>query len=217
MLGKLLDKLLGKKDSVINADPRTIPVPASMYGPGPEYVSTAPKGYAATYPGNPYATTVGSDLPTLADQRSIARYGQMRFYDETETENLQRHSVETLQTRDFSNNTEKYGGVVQPTRPAPERWTAYTHPNLYSFVRPFNSHAARELNGYHFSMADHRRTYDVMTMKPVRQIRNTYRTEPGQWDANIVDKVEGDNTTTVTGYDNTSAPDEVGSRASFRL
>jgi hypothetical protein len=39
----------------------------------------------------------------------------------------------------------------------------------------------------HFSMADHRRTYDVLGMAPVQSRRNTYRADPAPWDANVVD------------------------------
>lgn len=72
--------------------------------------------------------------------------------------------------------------------PGPEpRPTNRLSPNTYSFTRPFDQHSARRLNGLHFSMADHRRNYDILGMEPVRRRRNTFRAEPAPWDTDIVD------------------------------
>lgn len=82
-----------------------------------------------------------------------------------------------------------------PPEPRPMNRMA---PRTYSFTRLFDqlnrTHAgdpltgsARTLNGQHFSMADHRRKYDILTMRPASSRRNTYRMEPTPWDLDIVD------------------------------
>lgn len=73
------------------------------------------------------------------------------------------------------------------TPPVEPRLTQQMSPHRYVFTRPFDQHAARQFNGDHFSMADHRRTYPVMGMAPVGWKRNTYRADPTPWDTNIVD------------------------------
>jgi hypothetical protein len=54
-------------------------------------------------------------------------------------------------------------------------------------MRPFAKDAAWLFDGSHFSMADNRRAYDILTMAPVPHRRNTYRVEPSPWDTDIVD------------------------------
>jgi hypothetical protein len=77
--------------------------------------------------------------------------------------------------------------VVQPeTRPLQRQ-----SPNTYTFTRPFDQGIARQLNGVHFSMADHRREYPIMGMQPVKRRRNTFRVEPAPWDSDIVDMPTG--------------------------
>ena len=64
-------------------------------------------------------------------------------------------------------------------------------PRRYSFTRPFDQgtkgNGARQLNGQHFSMADHRRDYPILGMRPWNQHRNTYRVDPAPWDAEMYD------------------------------
>jgi len=81
---------------------------------------------------------------------------------------------------------------VPLTRP-----TGLASPSMYRFYRPFDQlnrpyddvvvGTARDLNGQHFSMADHRRTYDILGMAPQKTPRNTYRLEPTPWDDHMVD------------------------------
>lgn len=81
--------------------------------------------------------------------------------------------------------------------PAPSRRTDSLSPSTWRFFRPFDQlnrayvdttvGSARRFNGSHFSMADHRRTYDVTGFAPVRGHRNTYRYDPAPWDSNVVD------------------------------
>lgn len=77
--------------------------------------------------------------------------------------------------------------------PPEERVTARLGQNTWSFFRLFDQHnrgnagSARYFNGIHFSMADHRRDYEIYGMRPVTSRRNTYRMEPTPWDLDIVD------------------------------
>lgn len=76
--------------------------------------------------------------------------------------------------------------------PPPEpRLTQQMAPRTYTFTRPFMwglpKEGARQFNGNHFSMASHRREYDILGMAPQRRSRNTYRLTPQPWDADIVD------------------------------
>ena len=75
--------------------------------------------------------------------------------------------------------------------PATERTTDRNSPNSYSFTRPFDQQFERRFDGRHFSMADHRRNYPIMGMKPPPTWRNTSRVDPAPWDANIVDTPGG--------------------------
>jgi hypothetical protein len=74
------------------------------------------------------------------------------------------------------------------TPPPETRLTQSMSPSRYWFTRPFDQHAARRLNGLHFSMADHRRDYPIMGMQPVTARRNTYRLDPPPHDIDIVDE-----------------------------
>lgn len=115
-----------------------------------------------------------------------------------------RHNVESV---------DPTGDVVNPgITPSDRRWapnprsvpaaesriTSRLSPRSYDFTRPFDqlnrthygdpaTGSARSFNGMHFSMADHRREYDVVGTMPVRTPRNTFRMEPTPWDANVVD------------------------------
>lgn len=74
------------------------------------------------------------------------------------------------------------------------RWTMDMSPLTYLFERPFDQGAKglgrNQVNGSHFSMADHRRDYEILGMAPAPVSRNTYRTEtPPPWDTNYYDAV----------------------------
>lgn len=110
-------------------------------------------------------------------------------------------------TRDlFSRHAVEYqdadGAEVAPRTPArvpdkprssdvPEnRPTMKMNPNTYLFTRPFPGLGTTgRLNGSHFSMADHRRDYDILGMAAPRKTRrNTFRLEPEPWDTDLVDR-----------------------------
>lgn len=213
----ILDRIIG---AIFNDQPvdrsTEIPPPATMYGDGPDYVNDT-RGGVAPWVGNPYAPQLGRDLPTLGEQRRMAEYGQDDYYRDAEPDTLQRSSVEQIQTTGFYGNPQPPGSNVPVVRSMPvgRPVTDSSHPELYSFIRPFNQETERDFNGDHFSMADHKREYDIYGMQPVYQRRNTYRTEPAQWDTNIVDKVDTAEPVTY-GYDATATPDRAPS-SSYRL
>jgi hypothetical protein len=118
---------------------------------------------------------------------------QDSLYGRMDVDPSKRHSVESV---DADGWTERKGVLASDRRwapnprsvpPAESRVTQSMAPTTYSFTRPFDQHSARQLNGMHFSMADHRREYEILGMAPVRTGRNTYRMEPVPWDVNIVD------------------------------
>lgn len=115
------------------------------------------------------------------------------YWDTRDRDDARRHSVESQRAIGWD---EKKG--VFPTdlrwednprrKPPPERRvTQLMAPRTYVFTRPFDQHSARQFNGTHFSMADHRRNYEILGMAPVQTRRNTYRLEPAPWDIDIVD------------------------------
>jgi hypothetical protein len=75
----------------------------------------------------------------------------------------------------------------RPARPDEPRPTNRLSPHTYLFTRPFAQDTERYFTGDHFSMADHRRRYEIMGMAPPQYRRNTYRADPAPWDANRVD------------------------------
>lgn len=102
---------------------------------------------------------------------------------------------ESVVKRDAIGWTEKKGGSGYSTMaPRPlgkdtgePRPTMALGPNTYFFERPFDARIARHFTGEHFSMADHRRTFEIYGMAPMTHARNTYRIEPGPTDRDITD------------------------------
>lgn len=75
----------------------------------------------------------------------------------------------------------------RPARPDEPRWTQRLSPHNFLFTRPFGQETQRWFTGDHFSMADHRRKYEIMGMAPPQYRRNTYRADPVPWDTDRVD------------------------------
>ena len=103
----------------------------------------------------------------------------------------ERHAVESVDADGF---TERKSGSGRARAddprwnpPAESRPTQQMSPHTYIFERPFDARHARTFTGEHFSMADHRRTYDIFGMAPVTKRTNTFRIEPGPSDADIMD------------------------------
>lgn len=110
-------------------------------------------------------------------------------------EGLERHrAVETVDGdgwRVFRGDMTRKRAIpdIRRTPPPETRKTSDMAPITYSYTRPFDQHNARRFNGFHFSMADHRRNYEIYGMAPINTRRNTYRADPLPWDTDIVDTV----------------------------
>lgn len=138
------------------------------------------------------------------------------FYDQIDADKAERSSVETVDANGWQ---EKQGVNAGETRWAPNprsvpsplsRVTQLLSPSSYSFTRPFGTGTpkigAKQFTGEHFSMADHRRNYEIHGMQPVRSSRNTYRLDPTPWDIDIVDKGPETNYTPDATIVSTPAP-----------
>lgn len=119
------------------------------------------------------------------------------FYADREADTNSRESVTNGNAVGWAEQKGVYPtdmrAVDNPRRtPPPEaRPTQQMGPNTYSFSRPFGHNQPKQseerFNGLHFSMAAHRRNYEIYGMQPVKQGRNTFRIEPQPWDQNLVD------------------------------
>jgi hypothetical protein len=128
------------------------------------------------------------ELLPRQDRRANLRnfFGWWKQYD---ADTAKRESVVAQQT---TGATEKKGrkdrapdarwAVIPETRPT-------LNPHTYFFQRPFGKDVANRLTGDHFSLADNRRAYDILTQTPIPQRRTTYRLEPSPWDANMYDSL----------------------------
>lgn len=150
----------------------------------------------------PSAQRVGA-IPRF-DMRPNPQRPVVEEWRKRDADDQHRHSVEDQTATGWNTPS---GVAPGETRFAPNprsvpvaesRITSRLAPRSYSFTRFFDQFnrthdgdpltgSARTFNGMHFSMADHRRTYDVEGFAPVRSARNTYRIEPTPWDAHIVD------------------------------
>ncbi len=120
-----------------------------------------------------------------------------QFYGSRDADEKKRESV----TDQDANGWNELKGIGSERRfapnpreiPPPEnRVTQQMAPRSYFFWRPFGhglpkAGTPRNFNGQHFSMADHRRNYEIGGMAPASSRRNTYRIEPTPWDSDIVD------------------------------
>jgi hypothetical protein len=120
-----------------------------------------------------------------------------QFYGSRDATKKQQESV----TNQDSNGWTETKGIGSERRfapnpreiPPPEsRVTQQMAPRSYSFWRPFGhglpkAGTPRYFDGEHFSMADHRRNYEIGGMAPATSRRNTFRISPTPWDTDIVD------------------------------
>lgn len=171
-------------------------------GPNSAYAVPNPESGGSPYSGfvwGPKLTTNGVDgtpdahrLQTLPT-RDFHPVDEDAFFAGRDADKKARESV-TYQDADGWEEKKARKSVGRNPRetPPPEtRMTEKLSPSNYTFLRPFDQlskgNGARHFNGNHFSMADHRREYEILGMQPVRNSRNTYRIEPGPWDRNLVD------------------------------
>lgn len=195
---------------------------AGQYGNAAEYGSPS-SDYATSGPGTdaPYNDEFGwAPRPRISvdDTPDAMRVGgfptrTMRpkadeapgvYYRPLDADEKARHSVESQDADGWSELKGQYKIGPDPrwNPPAETRVTERMSPSSYSFTRPFDQGAkgngARTLNGMHFSMADHRREYDILGMRPWGMHRNTYRVDPTPWDADMYDVPPPSTTANVT-------------------
>ena len=169
---------------------------AAFADPPPGYPVNNPLGWAPEY----VRPTDGAGV--RQDMRVDPTRPPSETWAPRDADEAKRHSVED---QDADGWTEQKGGsgkalAADPRRiPPPEsRPTQQMAPRSYSFTRPFDQFnkvyadiqvgARRQLNGTHFSMASHKREYEILGMEPARRSRrNTFRLTPGPWDADLID------------------------------
>src|SRR5215211_3622580 len=150
----------------------------------------------------PSAQRLGT-IPTIQMYPNAVR-PPTEYYGLRDADDARRHSVEDQdadgweERKGIRSGDRRWADNPRLDPPPEDRPTMRMAPRSYSFTRYFDqlnrtdgdepsTGAARRLNGMHFSMADHRRDYEIGGMAPQRTLRNTYRLEPGPWDAGIVD------------------------------
>jgi hypothetical protein len=208
---------------------KTIPKPGPIntvnvgaYG-GPAFVDDQRQA-PVPWIGNPWSPQIGTDgeINTFDQQYADMSHGGQsddyyRLHGQARADNLRNTRTQETITTDFPNLPVPHvhlPPVVARSVPI-ERWTAYGHKELGSYTRPFDQTIRHRLTGDHFSMADHRRNYPIFQMAPVNQRRNTFRLEPAQWDANIVDVVDT-NPPETSGYSSSPQQNAPNNR-SYRL
>lgn len=133
------------------------------------------------------------NLYPVRDVRPTPNQAPEVWYNPIDADDKQRHGVEEIDANGWEETKGRYvvGRNARDTPPPENRITQQRSPRTYSFLRPFDQkskgNGARHLNGNHFSMADHRREYEVLGMRPWSQHRNTYRVDPAPWDADMYD------------------------------
>lgn len=134
------------------------------------------------------------NLYPVRDVRPTPNEAPGVWYSPIDADDRQRHSVEEIDANGWDENKGtpyRVGRNARDTPPPETRLTERMSPRRYSFLRPWDQgskgNGARTLNGNHFSMADHRREYEVLGMRPWSQHRNTYRVDPAPWDADMYD------------------------------
>lgn len=162
------------------ADPRDTDAPyADTFGIAPG-LRTSPTGI-------PDAERIG--VEPIRQRREDARHPDKWWDEGLDHDDARRHAVETQHTT-IDRLRHPWGLFRAPDPrwiPVPTvRPTTEASPRSYDFTRPFMRPPVRN-TGVHFSMADHRRNYDILGMSPVPSHRNTFRIEPTPWDADQYD------------------------------
>jgi hypothetical protein len=180
-----------------------IPIPNEAYARPPAGYPHSVGGYAdqletgiGTTPDAQRVGTIPIETPTGPNPGDPAQW-----YEQQDRDTANRESVVQQQYSGIAERVDRSAGAGSRFAPNPNlippqnnRWTQYLNPNNEYFVRPFAwgmegvpKVGARYLNGVHFSMASHKRNYEIFGMAPRRQRRNTLSRMPAPWDENIVD------------------------------
>lgn len=173
----------------------TYVVPSHGAYSAPSLDSGAP--YIKEFGWGPELRTSAQQIPSAQRLQTIPRRDYRpepvrppeEFWDRLDADKARRHSVEKVDADGWTEQKgyKRFAPNPRSTPPPETRPTQQMAPRSYSFERPFDQHSARQFNGWHFSMADHRREYEILGMAPVRSMRNTYRIEPRPWDVDVVD------------------------------
>lgn len=150
-----------------------------------------------TYGANPYAVTVGKDLPTIPNQDAIlthwyrppANQHPEAWWKDNNDSEFELDKQQLFQTRGWASDASRQQSAPNPWvdgTPLP-RVTSEMSPSNYRHLRPFDNRMERQLNGSHSSMASMKRSYQVNGMTPARSLRNTFRLEPSPRDLENVD------------------------------
>lgn len=187
-----------RADMQITAVPEYVIPQMGSYGAPP---ITEGSPYNDEFGWGPTLRTTAQEIPSAQrlkvipdhDFRPDGNRPPEEFWRPIGAENVKRHTVEQVdadgwgELKGIHNTDRRWAPNPRSTPPPEPRPTTMMSPSSYSFTRPFDQHSARQFNGTHFSMADHRRNYEILGMSPARTMRNTYRIEPTPWDQDIVD------------------------------
>lgn len=152
-------------------------------------------GYADS-PIGAYAPPPSVDPDRLDQRTRVQTYPSAHdvdgYYRRADADTAQRESVTAEVSTGWTERKSGSGYSEMAPRPLGKdtgepRPTLAMSPNTYAFERPFDAKMERRFTGEHFSMADHRRTFEIYGMAPVARARNTYRIEPGPTDRDITD------------------------------
>lgn len=160
----------------------------------------------------------------VREMRPEAYHAPEDWYRPQDLDDKTRHAVEDQDANGWVEQKARYKIGPDPRWNPPQetRMTEQLSPRSYSFTRPFDQgskgNGARHLNGIHFSMADHRRNYPILGMRPWGQNRNTYRIDPAPWDAEMYDvpPEQQPETTSQGRIQAVDIPESLGAR-SYRL
>jgi len=160
--------------------------------------------------------SAGQDFPAASRAQLIPRYDRrpdegspVTYWGESGIEGTtgkirSRSGGEDLKANEIAMDPYRYDLGQRRWQDTPRRTpidsgrpTARYSPSNWRFLRPFDqlnrpyeefvTGSARHLTGMHFSMADHRRLYEILGMAPQKSHRSTYRVEPPPWDQKMVD------------------------------
>lgn len=182
------------------ADPNAPPYAAGGTGvgmsPNHSYDTSTPwsgDGFSDS-PVQAYASPPSVDPDRLETRTRVDSRPNLRdvfaWWRRKDADTAKRESVTRENAVGWTERTQHPRSVADRPRPSDTgnpRPTGEMGPNTYFFERPFDATMERRFNGVHFSMADHRRTFEIYGMQPFSRARNTYRIEPGPTDKDITD------------------------------